>query len=138
MTPEQEARLVLDYDVEWTDGLLFGVKKCSSCGRERPKCKPYFGIDNGANDRLKHECNECILKRDRIRRGGRAELSWEFVDGSLCDALLAHLVRRGMSLREVSEASGIPISSLKRTAPTRRADMLRRLLAVADAKKVRR
>ena len=132
MTPEQEARIALEHDEELVDAIIFGEKRCSACTRMRPKCPPYFSHDARNTDGLKHECNDCISARERVRRGAKTDVEWRTVDGELVDRLVARLRKRGLTLEEIAERSGCSLSTIKVSRTTKMASTLRRLLALSD------
>lgn len=78
MTPEQAARAVLDYDAEFTDALLFGMKECSHCRRERPACTTYFTRQPGGA--LKSKCKSCVAESCRERQRSRYANDPEYRD----------------------------------------------------------
>ena len=60
MTPRRGGRRPDDYDPEFTDALLFGVKVCGACGRERPDCRTYFVAG-------KNLCKDCRNAQEKAR-----------------------------------------------------------------------
>lgn len=130
MTPEQEARIVLDYDVEFSDALLFGVKRCSVCGRERPNCGTYFPTDMTKPGGLKAGCRECHTASQR-----QGQPRPEQVDASLVFALVRSLRKRGLTIEQIASGAGVAKSACVDKTPTKSAVTLRKLLDYSDSLK---
>jgi len=132
MTPEQEARIVLDYDAEFTDALLFGEKVCSSCGRKRPKCSPHFAQDASKDDGLKSQCSDCRYEQNRVwhKRQGRVE---EQVDAELAERVVAKLRRRGLTISQIADGAGVNPSWFRTQRKTTSATILLKLVEFSEA-----
>lgn len=138
MTPEQEARIVLDYDAEFTDALLFGTKACSTCGRKLPKCSPYYTPDARYEDGLRSECHNCISGRQRTRSAPETRpVADRFVDGALCTAVVKRLQRRGLTLNQISSGSGVSVAALTSHRKAKGRETLRRLVEFSESLKRR-
>ena len=51
-----------DFDL---DALIFGIKVCAKCGKEKAANSEQFGRDKWQEDGLTHACRECRNKTGR-------------------------------------------------------------------------
>jgi len=59
----------VSYDSDLTDRILFGEKKCPTCGETKPRNHEHYNYDESEPGGLHRECRAC---RGRQRRETRA------------------------------------------------------------------